>query len=387
MTDLREHFLLRPDITFLNFGSFGACVKPVFERYQQYQLELEQEPVEFITVTGPRYLAESRRALGAFLNADADDLVYVTNPSYAVNLVAKSLALKPGDEILGTNLEYGACDRTWDFYCEKAGARYVRQPISLPLTDTDSFVRQLFNGRTARTRLIFLSHITSSTALRFPVEEVCARARQEGIPVFVDGAHGPAQVPVNLREMDPDYYTGACHKWMMTPKGSSFLYTRKDRQQDLEPLIVSWGYRALFPSASQYLDHHQFNGTRDFSAFLTIPDAIRFMEQQNWTEVSRRCREQVRTHAREFFSVTGGAPLAPLDDRFSGQMLSAEISCREPEKLHDYLLEKYRIQVPVMRHGEKVYLRYSIQAFNEAADLEKLFASLQEIRRQTNLLG
>jgi isopenicillin-N epimerase len=186
--------------------------------------------------------------------------------------------------------------------------------------------------------------------------------------------------------MDPDYYTGACHKWMMTPKGSSFLYTRKDRQAGLEPLVVSWGYKALFPSDSQFLDYHQFNGTRDFSAFLTIPDAIRFMEQFNWQEVSRRCRELVRTHAAEFFSLTGGSALAPLDDRFTGQMLSTEIRCREPEKLHDYLLEKYRIQIPVMRHGQKVYLRYSINAFNEASDLEKLFAALREIRQDSHLL-
>src|SRR4051812_24220590 len=146
MKDLSQYFLLRKDITMLNFGSFGACVKPVFERYQQYQLEMEQEPVLFITGTGPKYLQNSRKALGNYLNCDAEDLVYVANPSYAVNIVAKSFPLQPGDEILTTDLEYGACDRTWKYYCKKSGATYKQQPITLPLTTKEKFVEEFFQG-------------------------------------------------------------------------------------------------------------------------------------------------------------------------------------------------------------------------------------------------
>ena len=131
--NLKSQFLLRDDIAYLNFGSFGACPRPVFERYQQYQLELEQEPVQFIVGNGMRYLEQSRIALGKYINCDADDVVYVTNPSYAVNLVAKNLDLQPGDEVLTTDIEYGACDKTWQYYCQQAGANYVRSKVSLPL--------------------------------------------------------------------------------------------------------------------------------------------------------------------------------------------------------------------------------------------------------------
>ena len=126
---LSSQFLLKPDIAFLNFGSFGACPKPVLEDYQKWQVEMEQEPVQFITVNALRYLKQSREALGAYIGANADDLVYVPNPSYAVNIIAKSFDLKPGDEILTTNLEYGACDKAWNYYCKKHGAKYVRQSI------------------------------------------------------------------------------------------------------------------------------------------------------------------------------------------------------------------------------------------------------------------
>jgi isopenicillin-N epimerase len=149
MHNLKQYFLLRNDITFLNFGSFGACVRPVFERYQQYQLELEAEPVQFITVTGPKYLETSRKALSQYINCHQDDVVYVTNPSYAVNTIAKSLQLKEGDEVLTTDLEYGACDRTWNYYCNKAGAVYKRQHITLPLISKEHFVEELFKGFTS----------------------------------------------------------------------------------------------------------------------------------------------------------------------------------------------------------------------------------------------
>lgn len=383
MQDLSAYFLLRPDITFLNFGSFGACVKPVFERYQEYQLELEQEPVQFITVKGPAYLQRSREALGTFLNCAHDDLVYVTNPSYAVNIVAKSLAFQPGDEILTTNIEYGACDKAWEYYCARSGAVYKKQPIRFPVADKEDFIRQFFAGVTPKTKLVFISHLTSSTGLRLPVEEICSLAKEKGLITFVDGAHGPGQVPVNLSELKADMYTGACHKWMLTPKGSSFLYVKKELQHLLDPLIVSWGYNALFPSESRFLDYHQMQGTRDFSAFLTIPDALKFMADHNWESVAAECRTLVQENAPALCELLGSKPLAPVNNDFIAQLYSAEIKTKEPEKLKAHLYDEYKIEIPVMRQGNLVYLRYSINAFNRQADLDTLFDALRSIKKKT----
>ena len=376
-TLLRDQFLLRPDITYLNFGSFGACPKPVFEQYQQFQLELEQEPVQFITNTGLQYVKNAREALGNYLDADADDLVFVTNPSYAVNIIAKSFSLGAGDEVLTTEWEYGACDRTWQYYCDKAGARYIKQPIRLPLQDQDDFVAQFLKGVTKKTKLIFLSHITSSTAIRFPVEKVVAEAKKMGIMTFVDGAHAPAQVPLSLRSLGVDIYTGACHKWMMTPKGSSFLYVRKEHQGLFDPLVISWGYKAEKPSHSLFLDYHQQQGTRDFSAFCSIPAAISFMKENNWDEVSSQCRQVVLKNALRFCNLLGTEPLLPLDDFFVRQLFSIPIRTQDPELLKGRLYDEHRIQIPVMRHGDRVFIRYSIQAFNQPEDLDRLEEALR----------
>ncbi len=387
MQNLKQYFLLRDDVTFLNYGSFGACVKPVFERYQQFQLELEQEPVQFITHNGLKYLETAKEALGNYVHCHKDDLVYVTNPSYAVNAVAKSFNLQPGDEILTTNLEYGACDKTWEYYCKKAGAKYVRQHIPLPIQSKEQFITEFFKGLSNKTKLVFISHITSSTGLRLPAEEICAMAKEKGIMTLVDGAHAPGQIPLNLHDSPFDMYTGACHKWMMTPKGSSFLYVKKEYQHLVDPLVVSWGYKALFPSASTFLDYHQMNGTRDYSAFLTIPTAIEFMKAHNWPQVAAGCRTLVKANAPAFCELLGATALAPISDEFIVQLYSTQIKTSEPEKLYRHFFDSYKIEIPVMRHDDKVYLRYSINAFNSQQDLDRLFEAIKEIKTRTNLIG
>jgi isopenicillin-N epimerase len=383
---LKSQFHLRNDITFLNFGSFGACAKPIFQQYQAFQLELEQEPVQFITVNGLQYLKQSREALANYIHCNADDIVFVTNPSYAVNIIAKSFDLKPNDEVLTTNIEYGACDKTWQYYCDKAGAKYVRQHINFPLTTKEDFIEQFFKGLTSNTKLIFISHITSSTGLRLPVEEICEIAKAKGLMVFIDGAHAPGQIPLNLTNLNVDIYTGACHKWMMAPKGCSFMYVKKEYQHLFDPLIVSWGYKAAFPSHSQFLDYHQLQGTRDFSAFLTIPKAIEFMNENNWEWVAKDCRVLVQANAQTLCNLLKATPLAPINDDFLVQLYSVPIKTKDTEKLQRLLFEKYLIEIPIMRQGDKTFIRYSIQTFNSQDDLDKLYSALQNIMATTTFI-
>ena len=385
-SSLKTQFLLNPEITFLNFGSFGACPKPIFDDYQKWQLEMEREPVQFMTSRSLHYLKASREALGNYVNCHSDDLVFVPNPSYAVNIVSKSLDLKPGDEILTTNLEYGACDKAWKFICKKTGAKYIRQTIQLPLTTKEQFVEDFFKGLSPKTKLVFIGQITSTTALILPVKEICERAKQKGLMTFIDGAHVPGHIPLDLSELKVDMYTGACHKWMMTPKGTSFLYVKKEIQNLLDPLVVSWGYDSAAPSHSQFLDYHQMQGTRDFTGFLTVPTAIHFMKENNWEVVSTSCKELVRKNAKRFCDLLGSKPLCPVTEEFLGQMFSIPINSLEPEKLQRHLYDHYKIEIPVMRLDDKIFIRYSINAFNTQSDLDRLYDSLKEIIETTDFI-
>jgi len=383
---LKSQFLLRPEICYLNFASFGACPKPVFEDYQHWQRELELEPVQFISVNGNEYLKQARKALGDYVHCDADDLVYVTNPSYGTSIVTKSIQLKPGDEILSTNLEYGACDKAWHHYCKKTGARYIRQKITLPLVSKEQFIEEFFKGLSDKTKIIFISHITSATALILPVKEVCDMARQLGLMSFVDGAHAPGQISLNIKELDPDIYIGACHKWMLTAKGCSFFYVKRNLQDLFDPLVVNWGYESDTPSSSQFIDYHQGQGTRDFSAFLTVPKAIEFTKEHNWPRVAAICRKLVHENVVRFCDLLDSKPLSPVRDEFVGQMVSIPIKTLDPEKLQRLLFEKYKIEIPVMRLNKEIYIRYSINAFNSQSDLDKLYRALKDIMKATDLI-
>jgi isopenicillin-N epimerase len=199
---------------------------------------------------------------------------------------------------------------------------------------------------------------------------------------MVDGAHVPGHISLNLREIEADFYTGACHKWMMTPKGSSFLFAKKEFQEALEPLVVSWGYEAEKPSDSRFLDYHQFNGTRDFSAYLCIPAAIQFMKEQDWLKVSSRYREMVRKWAPRFCEKVGSESVAPVSEEWIGQMFSIPAKASDPEKLQQHLFEKYRIEIPVTRRGQDLFIRFSLNAFNEEQDLEKLYDAVAEMLNQ-----
>ena len=197
-THLRQQFLLDPNVIYLNYGFFGACPRPVFEVYQDWQRQLERQPTEFLWRRLEEHLAPSRVALGELLHTDPQNLVFVPNATTGVNIVARSLDLSPGDEVLTTNHEYGAIDRTWRFLAGKGGLRYRHLELHDPITTHEAFVDEFWGGVTVHTRVICLSHITSPTALIFPVAEVCRRAREAGIVTIIDGAHAPGQIDLDL---------------------------------------------------------------------------------------------------------------------------------------------------------------------------------------------
>jgi isopenicillin-N epimerase len=380
MNSLRELFLLDPEITFLNHGSFGACPIPVFETYQAWQRQLEKQPVEFLGRRIQELLAEARARLGEFLGAAADDLVYFTNPTSAINMVARNLRLQPGDEILTSDHEYGAMDRTWNFICWHHGASYIHQPVCLPLESSQQFIENFWRGVNAHTRVIFLSHITSPTALIFPVTEICRRARQAGILTVIDGAHAPGQIDLNLAELDPDLYTGACHKWLMAPKGSAFLFANQRVQHLLDPLVVSWGYESERPGRSRYIDYHEWQGTRDPAAFLSVPAAIKFQADHDWAEVRKRCHDLSADTRRQIERLTGLGSVCPDSPEWFAQMFTARLPQGiDPDAVKERLYERYRIEVPIIVWNNQNLIRVSFQGYNSAEDGQSLVNALGEL--------
>ena len=384
---MKSQFLLDPEITFLNHGSFGACPKPIFENYQYWQLELEKEPVQFIQKNSAQYLKTSKDALANYIGCSSDDFFYTTNPTVAVNTVLRSLNLEEGDEVLTTNHEYGAMDRTWSYFSKKKGIKYIRQNISLPILSKEQILNEFWSGYTSKTKIIFISHISSVTALVFPVKEICEKARELGLITIIDGAHVPGQLDLNIQELNPDFYTGALHKWMLAPKGVSFLYVKKTFQNSIDPLVVSWGYESESPSDSQFLDYHQHQGTRDISAFLTIPKAIEFLRVNNWEERAALCRKLIRDNYNKFCELLNSKPICPVTSEFLVQMCSIPIQTTKPLELKETLFHKYKIEIPVMKLEDKFFLRIAINGYNSQQDLDILREALEDIIENSDLIN
>lgn len=383
---MKSHFLLDPEITFLNHGSFGACPKPIFEEYQRFQLELEADPVHFIQKKQTGYLKIAKEKLATFIGCSPKDFFFIPNPTVAVNTIMRSLNLEEGDEILTTNHEYGAMDRTWNFYSEKAGVKYIRQNIRLPIISKEQIIEDFWKGYSNRTKVIFLNQISSATALIFPIKEICDKARQLGLITIIDGAHVPGHIDLNITELNPDFYTATLHKWMLAPKGSSFLYVKPAFQDRIDPLVVGWGYQSLTPSESRFLDYHEYQGTRDISSYLCTPKVVDFLEENNWKEKSKEGKKLVLDNYQVFCDLLNAEPICPISGEFLGQMASIPIKTDHPTELKELLFTKYRIQIPIMFLNGNSYLRYSIHAYNSQEDLDILRKALQEIKENTKML-
>ncbi|MCA0456295.1 MAG: aminotransferase class V-fold PLP-dependent enzyme [Chloroflexi bacterium] len=375
MTTLKDQFLLDPSVTYLNHGSFGACPKPVFDVYQQFQRELEWQPVEFLGRQHDAMITGAKEALGKFLNADKDDLVFVPNATLGLNTIIRSLKLEPGDEILTTNHEYGALNNTWAFVCQKTGAKYINYPMPLPVTTHEAFVEDFWKGVTPKTKVIYISHITSPTALIFPVKEICRRAREAGILSIVDGAHVPGQIPLDLTDIDADFYSGNLHKWLCAPKGCAFFHARKDKQDMVEPLVISHGW-----TDPSFVVKNQWQGTRDISAFLSVPAAIKFFEDNNWDQVRATCHELAREARKQINAMTGVEPVSPDSTEWFSQMVMCPIPAdSDVNEIKKRLWDEFKIEIPQIDWNGWKAVRVSFQAYNTSNDLETLLSGLQAV--------
>jgi isopenicillin-N epimerase len=354
---MRDLYLLDPEWTHLNHGSFGACPEPVFREYQRLQLELERNPTEFFRGV-PERLGEARTELAAFVGADPEGLLFVPNVTAAINIVARSLGLGPGDEVVTTEHEYGSNELLWQYLAGQRGFEYVRRPFD----GIDGF----WAGVTERTRVIFVSHIASPTAFRFPVEELCARGRDAGIVSIVDGAHAPGHVDLDLAAVGADFYTGNCHKWLSAPKGSGFLHVAEAQRDRLEPRIIGWGWS----DDAEFAERHQGEGTLDPSAYLSVPAAIRFQREHDWPRVRERCNALLRASVARL-------GLTPVDPDFV-QLVALELPPCDADELWRCLREEHRIEAPCWDWEGRPLLRISVAAYNDETDLRCLEAALTD---------
>jgi isopenicillin-N epimerase len=392
MSELSRHWPLDPGIDFLNHGSFGACPSVVLEAQRQIVQRLEREPVSFMLRELEPALDSARAALAELVGADADDLAFVTNATTGVNTVLRSLSLSPGDELLTTDHVYNACHNALAFVAEQARAKLVVAKVPFPLTSPDEVVEAVMGAVTARTRLALLDHVTSPTGLIFPVETLVTELDRRGVDTLLDGAHAPGMVTLDLNALGAAYYTANCHKWLCAPKGAAFLHVRRDRQALVRPLVISHGATAPRPDRSRFRQELDWVGTDDPSAYLAVPDAIRFLRglvpgglpglQQRNHSLAMEARDvlcrALGSEAPAPDSMLGAMATVPLPDE-----LIPGISASGLEPLQELLFREHGIEVPVFTWPfmQRRWLRIAAQAYNELGQYERLAQVLTSLRR------
>jgi len=389
MTDMSFAHLwpLDPDVIFLNHGSYGACPREVLDRQTALRDELEAEPVRFLGRELEGRLDAARAALSAFVNADADDIAFVSNATGGVNAVVRSLELRSGDELLTTDHAYAACKNALDYAAGRAGASVVIAPVPFPVQSPDDVVTAVMSRVTPRTRIALIDHITSPTALILPVERIVAELARRGIDTIVDGAHAPGMIPLDLRALGAAYYSGNCHKWLCAPKGTAFLWVRRDRQPQVRPLTISHGASATRASRSKFRLEFDWTGTSDPTGWLTVPTAIDYLGSLlpgGWPALMAR-NHALALEARRLLCETLGTP-APCPDEMVGSLASVPMpdgtlsqpTWRQRDPIQGGLFDAWGIEVPIFMWpaAPRRLVRISAQLYNERAHFERLAEAL-----------
>jgi isopenicillin-N epimerase len=389
-----EHWLLDPAVTFLNHGSFGACPTPVLDAQKRWRARLEREPVVFMTQDLEGLLDEALRQVGEFVGAQAADIAFVTNATTGVNTVLASLDLQEGDEVLVTDHGYGPCKTAAEYWGGRKGARVVVAKVPFPLSGPDDVVAAVMGAVSTKTRLAIVDHITSPTALVFPIERLVRELQGRGVDTLVDGAHGPGMCAVGIDALGAAYYVGNFHKWCCAPKGAALLHVRRDRQEKVHPLVISGG--PMKPGGRNRTDRSRFRlefdwlGSQDVTAFLSVPAALQFLSgllPGGWPALAAHNREMA-VRGRRVVAEALRVEL-PCPDEMIGSTAALPLPDAKAvpppgpspfaEPLHAALVEKHKIQVMLSwwPAAPRRLVRLSAQAYNTPDQYERLAEALR----------
>ena len=397
---LAAQWALSRDVVYLNHGSFGACPRTVLNDQFELRAKLESNPMRFLVREYPPLLDAAREEVARLLGASPEDVVFTQNATVGVNVVARSLELQHGDELLTTNHDYNACRCALEEAARRQGARVVVAEIPFPLESDEEIVNAVLSALTPRTRLAMIDHVTSPTALVFPIERIVRELQSRGVDTLVDGAHAAGMVPLDLAGLGAAFYTGNLHKWTCAPKGAAYLYVREDRRENIHPLTVSHGENTHRPGRSAFHDRFDWPGTLDPSAWLCAATAARWcssllpgglselMSANHKLAVDARAMLCDALHVKAPCpdAMLGAMATIPLPAALqSGPPSSADLRRFQgwlgADRLQAWLAGEHHIEVPIVRWGKDGHrwLRISAQAYNSRAQFEHLAEVLQTV--------
>ena len=385
-------WILDPETVFLNHGSFGACPLPILNKQQAYREQFEKQPVAFVVRELDPLISLAKESLAAFIIANREDLALVPNVTHGVNAVLKSLPFSPGDEVVITNHIYGACRVALNYQAKKIGLVIREVNVPFPGYSDEEFLHLILAAISPKTKLVFVDHITSPTGIRFPVETLVFELNTRNIDCFIDGAHAPGAIPLDLNTLNAAYYTGNCHKWMCAPKGVGFLHVRKDKQDLVHPLAHS---HFSGPDRS-FEDRFHWSGTADPTAALCLPEVIDLMGKLltgGWPALMESNHQKI-VEARHLICDAFNIPLPCPDDSittlaaipFGLSQGTFQAGYNEINELQERLYNQFHIEVPVFTWPDtnRRIIRPAAQLYNSLDQYLFLIESLQKLKASIN---
>lgn len=372
-SEFAHQWLIRPDTTYLNHGSFGPPSQYVKQRRRQRIDTLDCQPMDYYERNFESDIVNTRSKLADFVGTQLENLVLVENATFAMNVIADSFPLAADDEVLLNNHEYGAVHRIWKRSCERVGAKTVNAQLPDKFESKQQIIDCLIHAVTEKTKLLVVSHITSATAIVMPAKEIIAAFKERGIAVVVDGPHAPAQIELDIAELDCDFYAASCHKWLSATLGSGFLFAAPKWHEYMQPQLKSWG-RIMPNLPKHWTDEFSWSGTRDPSAFLSIGDAIEFLQNEVGLDAFRQRTRFLAAQAESILTSEFGTET--LADRDQGWYASMTHIALPPghdfETLQQQLWQEYKIEAPVTKFENKWYIRVSFHLYNNQKQIETL---------------
>ncbi len=376
---MREHWMLDPKSIYLNHGTVGAPPKRVLAKQQQIRDEIEQHPALFmfrklghhagLKENAKFYLRDAATLMADFMGARGEDLVFVDNATTGCNAVLRSLTFKPGDTVLTTDIAYGAITLAAKYVTRRVGATVKEAVTPYPATP-DEMADAIIDSIDDTTRLLIIDHITAETSFILPVAKIAKRAHAKGVKVLVDGAHTPGSIALDIPSLDVDWYTGNFHKWAWAPRSSAFLWASPENQQDLHPVVISWGLDKGFTTEFDWV------GTRDVSPFLAAPEGVAFMSELGldavrsynhklaWEGAHMIC-DRIGTTFEIDEAMVGCMATFPLPEQFGSTK-------EEAFRLRDALLFEDNIEVQLHNWRGRLWIRVSAQIYNDMDDMNAL---------------
>ncbi|QEG20969.1 aminotransferase class V-fold PLP-dependent enzyme [Mariniblastus fucicola] len=372
----RHEFRVRADTVYLNHGSFGIALNKVRYRRDLLLRQLEIQPMDFFLRAYEPLLMAARQRLAEFIGTEAENLAFVDNATYAMNVVANSAPLEPGDEVLLTDQEYGAVKRIWEKKARETGIKIVQVALPEKIESQQQVVDLILQAVTPKTKLVIFSHIVSVSALILPAKAICDALRERNVLSCIDGPHAPMQIDVKLNQIGCDYYTASLHKWLCAPLGTGFLFVRASMRESVNAPITGWG-RLDNSDFSGWEEEQFWLGTRNQTGALAVPEAISFFAEIGFENVRQRIHHLASVAESELIKLLGTGTIASRADGFYGSMAHVQLPDGDWSKLQEELWIQEGIEVPVWELNGKWWIRVSCHLYNSVKEIELLVAELE----------